>query len=97
MNIIEKKGIGKIPVEFLRNLPGWKNAPVPICMNGDYRALSWCCIPGESLTFGYKCQRDKRLKEIGMSRKKITGIRIIHVSDPSVTAVCAEEGAHRGM
>ena len=51
----------------VRNLPGWeKNAPIPICMGGDYRALTFCCKPGYSLTFGFKCRRDERLTELGL-------------------------------
>ncbi len=60
----------------LRDLPGWRyNAPVPICMGGDYRALTFCCKPGHSLTFGYKCKRDKVLSEIGLSAKEFINIK----------------------
>ncbi len=58
-----------------RDLDGWENAPVPICMGGDYRALSWCCKPGYSLTFGFKCLRDEKLKEIGMSLDQFVQIK----------------------
>jgi predicted metal-binding transcription factor (methanogenesis marker protein 9) len=52
----------------VRDLPGWeKIAPIPICMGGDYRALTFCCKPGFSLTFGFKCMRDQRLKELGIT------------------------------
>jgi predicted metal-binding transcription factor (methanogenesis marker protein 9) len=57
----------KIPKSLLRDLPNWPHAPVPICMGGDYRALTFCCKPGTELNFGYKCLRDKRLAEIGMN------------------------------
>jgi len=54
--------------EKIRDIPGWEeNAPVPICMGGDYRALTFCCKPGCSLTFGFKCRRDIILKEIELS------------------------------
>jgi predicted metal-binding transcription factor (methanogenesis marker protein 9) len=60
----------------LRDLPGWeKVAPIPICMGGDYRALTFCCKPGYSLTFGFKCRRDKRLKELGMSSEEFIKIK----------------------
>ena len=60
----------------LRDLPGWKNnAPVPICMGGDYRALTFCCKPGFSLTFGYKCRRDEALQEIGISTEEFIRIK----------------------
>lgn len=55
-----------VDAQFLRNVPGWKNAPVPVCMGGDYRALTFCCKPGYQLTFAGKCRRDQVLKEIGM-------------------------------
>ena len=52
----------------LRDIPGWeRNAPIPICMGGDYRALTFCCKPGSSLAFAYECRRDKTLSEIGLS------------------------------
>jgi predicted metal-binding transcription factor (methanogenesis marker protein 9) len=60
----------------LRDLPGWERyAPVPICMGGDYRALTFCCKPGYSLTFGFKCKRDKALSELGMSHQKFIQIK----------------------
>ncbi|MBA7670670.1 hypothetical protein ES703_78816 [subsurface metagenome] len=62
--------------EKFRDLPGWeKNAPVPICMGGDYRALSFCCKPGFSLTFALKCKRDEILKEIGLSPEEFINIK----------------------
>jgi len=57
----------KILKESLRNVCGWKNAPVPICMGGDYRALTFCCKPGYSLTYGLKCLRDQTLKDVGLT------------------------------
>ncbi|MBD3212164.1 MAG: methanogenesis marker 9 domain-containing protein [Candidatus Lokiarchaeota archaeon] len=60
----------------LRDLPGWEmHAPVPICMGGDYRALTFCCKPGYSLTFGFKCKRDKVLSELGMSHQQFIQIK----------------------
>lgn len=60
----------------LRDLPGWeRDAPVPICMGGDYRALTFCCKPGFSLTFGYKCRRDDVLLEIGMTQEEFIRIK----------------------
>lgn len=57
----------KLEEEKIRNLPGWENnAPIPICMGGDYRALTFCCKPGYSLTFGLKCRRDEKLKVLGL-------------------------------
>ncbi len=62
--------------EKLRDIPGWeKNAPVPICMGGDYRALSFCCKPGSALTFGFKCRRDNVLKDIGLSPEEFIKIK----------------------
>ena len=58
-----------------RDLEGWKNASVPLCMGGDFRALTWCCKQGYSLTFGYKCVRDQVLKTVGLSQKKFIEIK----------------------
>ena len=60
----------------LRDLPGWeKNAPIPICMGGDYRALTFCCKPGFSLTFVFKCKRDEILKELGVTLEEFIKIK----------------------
>jgi len=60
----------------LRDLPGWeKNAPIPICMGGDYRALTFCCKPGYSLTFGFKCNRDKILGELKLTPEEFMNIK----------------------
>ncbi|TFF88048.1 MAG: methanogenesis marker 9 domain-containing protein [Promethearchaeota archaeon] len=60
----------------IRNVPGWENnAPVPICMGGDYRALTFCCKPGYSLTFGFKCRRDETLKELGITPEEFIKIK----------------------
>ncbi|MFW9880340.1 MAG: hypothetical protein ACFFG0_45280 [Candidatus Thorarchaeota archaeon] len=60
----------------LRDLPGWeKTAPVPICMGGDYRALTFCCKPGFSLTFAFKCRRNEKLEEIGLSHEEFINIK----------------------
>ncbi len=69
------KALDKIPKDLLRDIPGWKDAPIPICMGGDYRALTWCCKPGYALTFGYKCKRDQKLKRIGMSTEEFIRIK----------------------
>ena len=65
-----------IEQDKLRDLPGWeKDAPVPICMGGDYRALTFCCKPGSSLTFGFKCRRDEKLEEIGIDPEEFVRIK----------------------
>ncbi|MHA2390586.1 MAG: methanogenesis marker 9 domain-containing protein [Promethearchaeota archaeon] len=65
-----------IKQDKLRDVPGWeKNAPVPICMGGDLRALTFCCKPGYSLTFGFKCLRDERLREIGLDPEEFIRIK----------------------
>ena len=62
--------------EKLRDLSGWeKDAPVPTCMGGDYRALTFCCKPGFSLTFAFKCRRDEKLKEIGLTSEEFIDIK----------------------
>ena len=69
------KALNNIPKEFLRDIPGWENTPVPICMGGDFRALTWCCKPGYALTFGFKCKRDEKLKEVGMNAEEFIRIK----------------------
>ena len=62
--------------ERIRDIEGWeKNAPIPICMGGDYRALTFCCKPGYSLTFGFKCQRDENLRELKISPEEFIRIK----------------------
>ncbi|UYP48449.1 hypothetical protein NEF87_004734 [Candidatus Lokiarchaeum ossiferum] len=67
--------IAKISKKFLRDLPNWEMAPVPACLGGDVRSLTFCCKPGHSLTFGYKCLRDTKLKEIGMDPQEFIKIK----------------------
>jgi predicted metal-binding transcription factor (methanogenesis marker protein 9) len=65
-----------IEPEKLRDIEGWEgNAPIPVCMGGDYRALTFCCKPGYSLTFGFKCLRDKNIKELGISPEEFIKIK----------------------
>ncbi len=60
----------------LRDLPGWeKVAPIPLCMGGDYRALTFCCKPGYSLAFAFKCRRDEILSELGLSPEEFIKIK----------------------
>ena len=61
--------------EKLRDLPGWKNAPIHICMDADYRGLTFCCKPGYSLTFEFKCKRDEILKELGITPNEFIKIK----------------------
>ncbi|MFW9987163.1 MAG: methanogenesis marker 9 domain-containing protein [Candidatus Odinarchaeota archaeon] len=66
----------KLEEDKIRHLPGWEeNAPVPLCMGGDYRALTFCCKPGYSLTFGFKCKRDEVLKELGLSSEEFLRVK----------------------
>lgn len=44
-------------------------------MGGDYRGLTFCCRPGYALTFGFKCQRDATLKEIGMTPEEFESLK----------------------
>ncbi|MFX1391312.1 MAG: hypothetical protein ACFE9Z_14700 [Promethearchaeota archaeon] len=65
-----------IDPDKLRDLPGWeKNAPVPVCMGGDFRALTFCCKPGYSLTYIFKCRRDEKLEELGLSAEEFIQIK----------------------
>ena len=66
-----------IDPDKLRDLPGWeKIAPIPLCMGGDYRALTFCCKPGYFLTFAFKCRRDKKLSELGVSPEEFIILRM---------------------
>ncbi len=66
----------KIDSNKLRDLPGWENnAPVPLCMGGDYRALTFCCKPGYSLAYVFKCKRDEKLEELQLSPKDFITIK----------------------
>ncbi|MFX1379097.1 MAG: hypothetical protein ACFFA4_08365 [Promethearchaeota archaeon] len=68
--------MAEIDPKKLRNLPGWEDdAPIPLCMGGDYRALTFCCKPGYSLTFAFKCKRDEKLRELGLSPEEFVRIK----------------------
>jgi predicted metal-binding transcription factor (methanogenesis marker protein 9) len=74
--MIQGKIVANIDPDKLRDLPGWENnAPVPLCMGGDYRALTFCCKPGQSLTYSFKCKRDDNLKELGLSEAEFIKIK----------------------
>jgi predicted metal-binding transcription factor (methanogenesis marker protein 9) len=65
-----------IDQDKLRDIPGWeRNAPIPICLGGDYRALTFCCKPGHSLTYVLKCRRDENLEELGLSAEDFIEIK----------------------
>ena len=65
----------EVPEHFLRDLQHWEQAPVPICFNGDYRALTFCCKPGCGLTYAAKCQRDVTLRDIGLSAEEFIAVK----------------------
>ncbi|MFW9826868.1 MAG: hypothetical protein ACFFEY_04520 [Candidatus Thorarchaeota archaeon] len=66
----------KIDPNKLRDLPGWeKTAPIPLCMGGDYRALTFCCKPGYSLNYFFKCRRDETLEDLGLSEDEFIKIK----------------------
>jgi predicted metal-binding transcription factor (methanogenesis marker protein 9) len=64
-----------IDPEKLRDIPGWKDAPIHICMDADYRGLTFCCKPGHSLTFAFKCKRDENLEQLGISQEDFITIK----------------------
>jgi tRNA-dihydrouridine synthase B len=64
-----------IDPEKLRDIPGWKDAPIHICMDADYRGLTFCCKPGYSLTFAFKCKRDETLEQLGISQEEFISIK----------------------
>ena len=61
--------------EKLRDVPGWKDAPIHICMDADYRGLTFCCKPGYSLTHAFTCKRDEILIEIGLTPEEFMQIK----------------------
>lgn len=65
----------KIAKEYLRDVPNWPNAPVPLCMGGDYRSLTFCCKPGYSLSHGAICRRDQALRELGLTPEKFMQVK----------------------
>ena len=65
----------EIDPEKIREISGWSNAPIHICMDADYRGLTFCCKPGHSLTYGFKCKRDSTLKELGLSPEEFIRIK----------------------
>jgi predicted metal-binding transcription factor (methanogenesis marker protein 9) len=65
----------KLDRDKLRELPGWKGAPIHICMDADYRGLTFCCKPGYSLTFAFKCKRDEVLKKLGITPEQFIKIK----------------------
>lgn len=58
-----------------RNVPGWNNAPVPICHGGDLRALTFCCHPDYPLTFSSICLRERALERAGLPSRKYVEIK----------------------
>jgi predicted metal-binding transcription factor (methanogenesis marker protein 9) len=64
-----------IDARKLRDIPGWKDAPIHICMDADYRGLAFCCKPGYSLTFAFKCKRDETLEQLGISQEEFITIK----------------------
>ena len=61
--------------EKLRDVPGWNDAPIHICMGADYRGLAFCCKPGYSLTHAFICKRDEILTEIGLTPEEFMRIK----------------------
>lgn len=61
--------------EFIREVPGWSDAPVPICHGGDLRALTFCCHPDYPLTFSAICLREKALREAGLTPSRYVEIK----------------------
>ena len=61
--------------EKLRDVPGWKDAPIHICMDADYRGLTFCCKPGYSLTHTLICRRDDILNELELSSEEFIRVK----------------------
>lgn len=64
-----------IDEKMVRHVPGWKFAPVPICLGGDMRALAFCCHPGYNLTHSSICRRKLTLKKIDLSENEYIKIK----------------------
>ena len=62
-------------LKFIREVPGWPTAPVPICFGGDPRALTFCCDPEYPLAFADKCRRRAVLDKIGLSEEGLLAIK----------------------
>jgi predicted metal-binding transcription factor (methanogenesis marker protein 9) len=67
--------VARVDASKLRNVPGWTNAPVPICMGGDPRALTFCCKPGYALVNETHCMRDQMLRKIGMTHETFIAVK----------------------
>jgi len=44
-------------------------------MGADCRGLTFCCKPGYSLTFGFKCSRDEALQDLELSPEDFIKIK----------------------
>jgi predicted metal-binding transcription factor (methanogenesis marker protein 9) len=63
------------PKSLIRNVPGWDDAPVPLCFGGDVRAITFCCDPRYPLAFESKCIRHAVLERIGLSEEEYIEIK----------------------
>ncbi|MDY6864893.1 MAG: methanogenesis marker 9 domain-containing protein [Halobacteriota archaeon] len=61
--------------ELIRAVPGWKDAPVPLCHGGDPRALTFCCDPRYALTHEERCSVIRTLDDIGLSKEEYIKIK----------------------
>ena len=60
---------------LIRNVPGWEDAPVPLCHGGDPRALTFCCDPRCSLAHEQRCVLIRTLDKIGLSKEEYIQIK----------------------
>jgi len=59
-----------------RNVPGWEDAPVPACLGGDERSLTFCCDPRSPFVgMPFNCRRDELLAKIGLSAEDFVRIK----------------------
>ncbi|MBN2094526.1 MAG: hypothetical protein JW727_00610 [Candidatus Aenigmarchaeota archaeon] len=77
-----KKSAFGLPVEQLRDFPGWSEAPIPFCHDFarndpnyriDPRAAAWCCKrheKGKSL-----CVRDEMLEKMGLTPEEFVKLK----------------------
>ena len=59
----------------IREVPGWKDCPVPVCYGGDLRAITFCCHPKYPLEFNTICRRGEILKKIELTNEKFIEIK----------------------
>lgn len=58
-----------------REMPGWEDAPIPVCFGGDAPALTFCCREVHAMPPGFECTRDEKLAEVGLSPQEFVELK----------------------